>query len=300
MKRDLKVIGTTEILGIEVPVIEGGFGSNQKVMLSKTIAEIHDVRVNDVNDLINSNIDEFEEGVDIIDLKNSTDTNGSLLELDFSKQSIANSKNIYLLSEQGYMTLVMLMRTNKAKEIRKQIRKQYFAMREIINSDEDLKKELLFKLYQGGAAGVEASKKLVELETKPLLAKIEADKEKVEFAEAIEASDKTINFLTMSKLLKNVGFNMGRNKLFEILRTEGTLIPKQKILMTDEYENWSGKICKGDKHNTPYQIYIDRGYFEVKQSVTEYGKVIFTTVITPKGQQWLIKLFKQIELNKTA
>lgn len=51
------------------------------------------------------------------------------------------------------MALVMLMRTEKAKEIRKQLRKEYFTMREIINSDEQLKPKLLLEIYNGGQAG---------------------------------------------------------------------------------------------------------------------------------------------------
>lgn len=298
MKRDLQIAGTTEILGVTVPNIYGGFGDNQKVMLAKTIAEIHDVRVGDINDLINSNLDEFEHGVDILDLKNSNDTVGSLLELDFTKQSISNSKNIYLLSEQGYMTLVMLMRTNKAKEIRKQIRKQYFAMREVINSAEQLKKELLFKLYQGGAASVEASRQLVELETRPLIEKIEKDKDKVEFAEAIEVSNDVIDFGQMAKLLSTAGFEIGRNNLTGLLRTKGSLIKDQCILMTDTYE-WNGKTYTNKNHNVPFQTYIDRGYFKTTQYVLN-EKIKFKVLITPKGQRWLIKLFKQKELAKTA
>ncbi|CEQ26776.1 phage antirepressor KilAC domain-containing protein [Paraclostridium sordellii] len=298
MKRDLEVQGKTKILGIEVPVIHGGFGNNQKVMLAKTISEIHDVRVGDVNDLINSNIDEFEFGVDIIDLKNSTDTNVSLLELGFSKQSISNSKNIYLLSEQGYMTLVMLMRTNKAKEIRKQIRKQYFAMIEVINSDENLKKELAYKLMTGGIDSIEAHKQLVALETRPLIEKIEKDKDKVEFAKAIEVSDDVIDFGQMAKILSTAGFKIGRNNLTELLRTKGALIKDQCILMADMYE-WNGKTYTNKNHNVPYQNYIDRGYFKTRQYVLN-NKIKFKVLITPKGQQWLIKLFKQRELTKTA
>lgn len=280
MKRDLKVTGTTEILGIEVPVIEGGFGNNQKVMLSKTIAEIHDTEVKHINELINSNIDEFEEGVDIIDLKVVDSIDYNLENLGMNKMQISKSQNIYLLSEQGYMTLVMLMRTNKAKEIRKQIRKQYFAMREIINSDEDLKKELLLKLYQGGSAGVEASKKLVDLETKPLLLKIEKDKDKVEFAETVQRSNDTVDFNAFSKILSNEGIIIGRNKLFELLRNED-------ILMT------------GINQNQPYQRYVKQGYFRVIEYIRN-EKIGFKTVITGKGQQWLIKLFKDNKINKTA
>ncbi|KKX99834.1 MULTISPECIES: phage antirepressor KilAC domain-containing protein [Paraclostridium] len=280
MKRDLKVTGTTEILGIEVPVIEGGFGSNQKVMLSKTIAEIHDTEVKHINELINSNIDEFEEGVDIVDLKVVDTIDYNLENLGMNKMQISKSQNIYLLSEQGYMTLVMLMRTNKAKEIRKQIRKQYFAMREIINSDEDLKKELAYKLMVGGIGSIEAHKQLVALETRPLLQKIEKDKDKVEFAETVQRSNDTVDFNAFSKILSNEGIIIGRNKLFELLRNED-------VLMT------------GVNHNQPYQRYVKQGYFKVIEYIKN-EKIGFKTVITGKGQQWLIKLFKDNKLNKTA
>ncbi|MGL5651261.1 MAG: ORF6N domain-containing protein [Paraclostridium sp.] len=126
---EIEIIGSQEFLGKEVPVIEGGFGKYEKVVLAKTIAEIHEVELKVINQLINENIDEFEEDIDILDLKNSVSTNDPLLELGFTKQSIANSKNIYLLSEQGYMALVSLMRTEKSKELRKKFRREYFAMR---------------------------------------------------------------------------------------------------------------------------------------------------------------------------
>lgn len=43
-------------LGFNIPVIEGGFGENQKVMLAKTIAEIYEMELKEVNRLINDNI----------------------------------------------------------------------------------------------------------------------------------------------------------------------------------------------------------------------------------------------------
>lgn len=129
---EIEITGVQEFLGKEIPVIEGGFGEGEKVVLAKTIAEIHEVDLKRINELINENIDEFEEGIDILDLKNSVDTTDPLLELGFTKQSIANSKNIYILSEQGYFTLVSLMRTEKAKELRKKFRREYFAMRKQI------------------------------------------------------------------------------------------------------------------------------------------------------------------------
>lgn len=188
---ELLIKGTQKFMGKEIPVIEGGFGEGKKVILAKTVAEIHGMSLSKVNQLINNNIDEFEYGIDILNLKSNDTYKVSLQELNFSNRDITISKNIYLLSEQGYMALVMLMRTEKAKEIRKQLRKEYFAMREKINSDEQLKAQLLLEIYNGGQSGVLASKQLTELETKPLLEKIEENKPKVDVYERFLNSDAT-------------------------------------------------------------------------------------------------------------
>lgn len=131
----IAVKGKQNFMGMDIPVVYGGFGEEQRVILARDIAKIHKTELKKINELINNNIDEFEEGVDIIDCKNSVFTTDSLLELGLSKQSISNSNNIYLLSEQGYLLLVSFMKTEKAKEIRKQFRREYFKMREVILSE---------------------------------------------------------------------------------------------------------------------------------------------------------------------
>ena len=68
MENKIIVRGTQEFMGIEIPVIEGGFGEGCKVILAKTVAEIHGVRMNDVQKIIENNIDAFEIGVDLLDL----------------------------------------------------------------------------------------------------------------------------------------------------------------------------------------------------------------------------------------
>ena len=136
MKKNLIVKGTQEFLGKEIPVIEGGFGEGQKVILAKTIAEIHEKEVKDINKLINDNIKEFKFGIDILDLKGNEDLKVITNNLKLSSKFVSNSKNIYLLSEQGYFALVQLMRTEKAKEIRKELRREYFKMRETIKNND--------------------------------------------------------------------------------------------------------------------------------------------------------------------
>lgn len=163
---ELKVNGTQKFMGIDIPIVEGGFGENQKVILAKTIAKIHNQPLKKINQLIKDNIEEFEIGVDLLDLKSGYLESTEFLKWIMNKQSISNSTNIYLLSEQGYMLLVGFMKTEKAKEIRKKLRREYFTMRKVINSTEQLKATYLLAIYNGGQDAVTASKKLTEIEVK--------------------------------------------------------------------------------------------------------------------------------------
>ena len=95
--KELMVKGTQTFLGKEIPVIEGGFGEDQKVILAKTVAEIHDIKeVKVINQLINQNLDEFEFGIDILDLKQVSSNDLFLENGLFTKAQWGNAKNIYL------------------------------------------------------------------------------------------------------------------------------------------------------------------------------------------------------------
>ena len=270
---ELKVNGTQSFMGKEIPVVEGGFGEGKKCMLAKTIAEIHDTRLLDVNAKINEHLDEFEIGVDLLDLKNSNENLVPLLNGIYTKQSIANSKNIYLLSEQGYMLLVGFMKTEKAKEIRKQLRREYFAMREIVNSDEQLKAKLLLDIYNGGQEGIVASKELAKLEKKPLLEKIEKDKPKVNYFDDFMNSNGLYTSTQVAKLFK---FKSAQQ--FNKTLNENRIIFKQG-------KNW-----------LPYSE-VDKTWFKVIVGEKE-GHNYSNLKITPKGIMALSKILK-IEINKT-
>ena len=57
--------------------------------------------------------------------------------------------------------------------------------------------------------------------------RIEQDKSKVLFAEAVSASKTSILIGELAKLLKQNGIDMGQNRLFETLRDRGYLIKRQ-------------------------------------------------------------------------
>ncbi|GEM_PF-3078578 len=275
----IQICGTQKFMGIEIPIVEGGFGENQKVILASTVAEIHEVRLNDIQDLIKQNIVEFELGIDLLDL---CDENFKTDAVGLGFITSNRQKNCYLLSEQGYMLLVGFMKTEKARKIRKKLRRDYFSMRKIINSGEQLKAKLLLSIYDGGQTAVLASKQLSELEVKeataPLIAENEEMKPKAAFHDAIQVSKNCISFGEFSAALQNnkelKSVKLGRNTVMEWCRSQGYLCTSY------------------DLKNKPSQQMLTCGYMEYKENVTERnGKnhITYKPLLSGKGQIWLTK-----------
>nr|DAQ80801.1 MAG TPA: hypothetical protein [Caudoviricetes sp.] len=130
----LKVLGQEKIGQYEFTGIEGGFGKNKRAMLVKDIAAIHRKEVKEVNRLINSNINRFKFGIDLLDLKQVI-SNHLFSEYGFTKAQWGNANNIYLLSERGYAKLLKILEDDKAWEIYDELVDNYFNMREAINTD---------------------------------------------------------------------------------------------------------------------------------------------------------------------
>ena len=111
-----------------------------------------------------------------------------------------------------------------------------------------------------------------------LNAKIEADKPKVLFADAVSSSDTTILVGEMAKILKQNGVDIGQKRFFEWLRQNGYLIKR-----------------KGSEWNMPTQRSMELGLFEIKESTHLDGNGCNVTTKTPKitgkGQQYFIGEF---------
>lgn len=107
-------------------------------------------------------------------------------------------------------------------------------------------------------------------------AKIEADKPKVLFSEAVEASKKSILIRELAKIITQNGYQIGEKQLYERLRK-------------------AGYLCSvGESRNQPSQTYVNMGLFEIKKRVIitgEESKVYTTTVLTPKGVRYFINKF---------
>lgn len=130
---ELKVLGKERVGAFEFTGIEGGFGEDKKAMLVKDIASIHNKPIKAINQAINMNRSRFKDGIDVIDLK--IESESIKLTEFFNKQQIANSNNIYMLSERGYAKLLKILEDDKAWDIYDELVDNYFNMRQAIKAD---------------------------------------------------------------------------------------------------------------------------------------------------------------------
>lgn len=109
-------------------------------------------------------------------------------------------------------------------------------------------------------------------------ARIEADKPKVLFADAVSAAHTSILVGELAKLLRQNGVDIGQNRLFQYLREKGYLIRRS-----------------GSDFNLPTQRAMDMGLFEIKETVINQSdgsiRISKTTKVTGKGQQYFINQF---------
>ena len=124
-----------------------------------------------------------------------------------------------------------------------------------------------------------ANRKIDEIKNANVLLeqKIEEDKPKVIFADSVSAAKSSILIGDLAKLLKQNGVNIGQNRLFEWLRTNGYLIKD------------------GTSKNMPTQRAADMKLFEVKVRTVNNpdGSIreTKTTVVTGKGQVYFVNKF---------
>ena len=110
-----------------------------------------------------------------------------------------------------------------------------------------------------------------------LQAKINEDKPKTIFADAVSASHTSILVGDLAKLIKQNGYDIGQKRLFEYLRENGYLIKS------------------GSSWNMPTQRSMASGLFEVKESTVNNPdgsiRINRTTKVTGKGQIYFINRF---------
>lgn len=197
----------------------------------------------------------FVEGEDFTSVLLSTEVqnNGGIQirEIKDYNLSIDMAKHICLMS-----------RTDKGKECR-----QYFIdLEKAWNTPEQVMARAL-KI---------ADKQIDELKQSNLLLeqKIEQDRPKTIFADAVSTSHTSILIGDLAKILRQNGVDIGQKRLFEWMRQNGYLIKS------------------GSSKNMPTQKAMDMKLFEVKESTIQNpdgsSRITRTTKVTGKGQLFFV------------
>lgn len=148
----IKVVGKQNFMGKEIKQLEGGFGENQRIISAKEVANIHDMRLKEVNKSINRLIEKnrIKENIDYINILSWVNNLPMNLEQTFGvkQEYLSRTKSIFVLSERGYSKLIKSMDDDTSWDIMDKLIDEYFTMRKIINSDEELKAKYLLKAVE--------------------------------------------------------------------------------------------------------------------------------------------------------
>lgn len=169
--------------------------------------------------------------------------------------------------------LCMIQRTEKGKECR-----QYFiAIEKQWNSPEAVMSRAL-KIADRKLLEAQENVKRLELTVSKQNELLERSKPLVCFANCVKTADTSILIGELAKILRQNGVEIGQKRLFEWLREHGYLIKG------------------GSDKNMPTQYSVERGLFEIKESVIScadgHTRISKTPKVTGKGQIYFVNKFK--------
>lgn len=197
--------------------------------------------------------------------------------------TLGGAQELIVINESGLYSLVLKSKLPSAKsfkrwvtsEVLPQIRKTggYIPVKQEDSDLEIMSKAIL--IAQNTLAQKDA---LIAKQNEMIQQKdqtINQQKPLVDFATHVAKTDNLISMNDMAKLLCDNGIEIGRTRLFTWLRDN-------KYFLKDK--------------SAPYQKYIDKGYFVVKESVLQLSsgriKTTLTTYVTGTGQIYLLNKIK--------
>lgn len=171
----------------------------------------------------------------------------------------------YSLSVDMAKHICLMSRTEKGKECR-----QYLIdLEKAWNTPEQVFARALKMADQTIAKLKDTNKSLAE--------KIEADRPKTIFADAVSASHTSILIGDLAKLICQNGYQIGQKRLFQWMRDNGYL------------------MVSGSSRNMPKQKYVEQGLFEIKESNVQNPdgsvRITRTTKVSGKGQLYFVNKF---------
>ncbi|MEO4392021.1 phage antirepressor KilAC domain-containing protein [Staphylococcus aureus] len=192
----------------------------------------------------------FENGIDFI---------SQVEKVHGQKRARTYEQVNHILTLDTAKEIAMIQRSEPGKRAR-----QYFIQAEKAWNSPEMIMQRALKI---------ANNTINQLETK-----IERDKPKIVFADAVATTKTSILVGELAKIIKQNGVNIGQRRLFEWLRQNGFLIKR-----------------KGVDYNMPTQYSMERELFEIKEtSITHsdgHTSISKTPKVTGKGQQYFVNKF---------
>lgn len=189
------------------------------------------------------------------------------------------NRQMWFLTEDGLYEVLMQSRKPQAKIFKTEVKK---ILKSIRKHGAYMTPEKIEEVLLNPDTIIKLATELKAEREKTILLenKIEQDKPKVEFYEAVGESDTTILVRELAKILKGNGIEAGQNRLYQSLRENGFLISK-----------W------GLDYNMPTQRAMELGLFKVKETPIRdsEGKILIkkTVRVTSKGQQYFVKYYQE-------
>lgn len=214
-----------------------------------------------------------KEHKDVLEaIRTKTAENSALLEM-FHLTEYTTSQNkklpMYLMNRDGFSFLVMGFTGKKADEWKLKYIAAFNAMEKQLAQRPQLSRaELMAQALIAAHDELEhKDRQIAELTPKGI------------FADAVNASKKSILVGELAKLLCQNGVQIGQNRLFVWMREHGYLI----------------KDPKRSDYNMPTQRAVEQGLFEIKETTVVHSdghtSINKTPKVTGKGQIYFVNLF---------
>lgn len=178
------------------------------------------------------------------------------------------------VNESGLYSLIFGSKLESAKQFKKWVTSEVLPAIRRTGSyavQNMSRKELALMIIQQ-----EEEMEVLRLENLHQEQKLEEQKPKVVFADAIVGSRSSCLIGELAKIITQNGYEIGQNRLFAWMREN----------------HYLGTV--GEYYNIPCQKYLEQGLFELKKNVHSQNGAMVTTItpkVTGKGQQYFVNKF---------
>lgn len=253
--------------------------NNLKVFENKEFGSIRTVQIDN---------EPYFVGKDVAEILGYSDTFGALKKhvdsedkQNCQNDSFESNRGLTVINESGLYSLILSSKLPTAKKFKRWVTAEVLPT--IRKTGGYVSNEEMFintYLPYADEQTVLMFRSQLEI-IKSLNAKIETDKPKVLFADAVDTSHTSILVGDLAKLISQNGVDIGQKRLFQWLRDNGYLM----------------KV--GESRNMPTQRAMEQGLFEVKERTISNPdgsiRITRTTKVTGKGQIYFInKLSGQV------